>query len=234
MNRQEPLYIIRGRRHGEDHYLLIRTGTWQECVRFEEDSKKHFASVEIVELANLLPFGFHVELTGPGLYVWHKNLPDGSFVAVSGKGEYEAQLPPKTGPFIVCRYKEVGEEPLVCLEAEGPEAEKILVGLVRIVCGTWETMQVEMNEQTVTFTKTKGSEGYVKYKGWQIFGKVRRGVFRPYELEECGCCGGYHQPTFHGDCRYDPCRFPTWDLMELKDEEPLPEKHYPPEPNFAK
>jgi len=30
------------------------------------------------------------------------------------------------------------------------------------------------------------------------------------ELEECGCCGGYHRPDFHGDCRNDDERFPNW------------------------
>jgi len=27
------------------------------------------------------------------------------------------------------------------------------------------------------------------------------------DLEECGCCGGYHRPEFSGDCRDDNERF---------------------------
>lgn len=30
------------------------------------------------------------------------------------------------------------------------------------------------------------------------------------ELEDCGGCGGYHRPTFTGDCRNDDERFPGW------------------------
>ena len=32
------------------------------------------------------------------------------------------------------------------------------------------------------------------------------------ELEECGCCDCYHRPGFHGDCRNDAERFPTWQV----------------------
>lgn len=28
------------------------------------------------------------------------------------------------------------------------------------------------------------------------------------DLEECGCCGCYHRPTFVGECRDDDERFP--------------------------
>lgn len=27
------------------------------------------------------------------------------------------------------------------------------------------------------------------------------------DLDECGCCGGYHRPDFYGDCRNDAERF---------------------------
>jgi hypothetical protein len=32
-------------------------------------------------------------------------------------------------------------------------------------------------------------------------------IVQPETMEECGCCGGYHRPEFHGDCREDNERF---------------------------
>ena len=38
-------------------------------------------------------------------------------------------------------------------------------------------------------------------------------MFKEYiDLDECGCCGGYHRPQFSGDCRDDAERFPTWQV----------------------
>jgi hypothetical protein len=36
------------------------------------------------------------------------------------------------------------------------------------------------------------------------------GVLEEY-LEECGCCGSYHFPWFHGDCRDDLNRLASSD-----------------------
>jgi len=52
---------------------------------------------------------------------------------------------------------------------------------------------------------------------WELTGPVRE-VYEAFkdhvvdahlydELEECGCCGCYHYPDFHGDCREDWERF---------------------------
>lgn len=34
----------------------------------------------------------------------------------------------------------------------------------------------------------------------------------PDELDECGCCGGFHRPDYRGECRNDWERFPTWQI----------------------
>jgi hypothetical protein len=36
------------------------------------------------------------------------------------------------------------------------------------------------------------------------------------EMEECGCCGGYHRPEFSGDCREDAERFGTWQIVFIQ------------------
>lgn len=37
---------------------------------------------------------------------------------------------------------------------------------------------------------------------------------REEDLEECGCCGCHHKPTFYGDCRNDAERFVAADEDE--------------------
>ena len=91
--------------------------------------------------------------------------------------------------------------------------------------------QVKFLGQTIPFTTQPGMQqslkrknpqgihGSIEYKGRVISGRLKNGDFAPDELTECGCCGGYHQESFIGDCRDDRYRFPTWDFDELIEDE---------------
>lgn len=53
---------------------------------------------------------------------------------------------------------------------------------------------------------------YEEIGGWKNVAVTPEGRFACWadDLEECGCCGSYHRPQFHGDCRDDAERYGSW------------------------